>query len=129
MNESVQTRSATFSTAQILSVATGVLVCPIEEVYDILNWMTGDNLFTHQLPRAARWAAPILRLQMPWLNAVHADSVGPQNWQLWLAECVRLYRAKHVVTMLESSEWEHRNPIVEAAEMMGHADADGGKAC
>jgi hypothetical protein len=39
-------------------------------VYEILNWMTGDNLFTHQLPRAMDECKPSLDAQHPGLAAV-----------------------------------------------------------
>lgn len=42
-----------FHLGDILSVTTGCLLSPrrMEGVYDILNFMTADNLFTHQLGR------------------------------------------------------------------------------
>lgn len=51
-----------FHIGDILSITTERLVSPrlIEGVYDILNYMTGDNLMTHQLPRASRHCAPYL---------------------------------------------------------------------
>lgn len=50
----------TFHIGDILSVTTSRLVSPshIDGVYSILNWMTCDNLYTHQLPRAADECAP-----------------------------------------------------------------------
>jgi hypothetical protein len=38
-------------------------------VYEILNHVTGDNLFTHVLPRACRFAAPLILDQHPQLAA------------------------------------------------------------
>lgn len=56
-----------FHLGDILTVTTGKLVSPrhIAAVYDVLNWMTGDNLFTHQLPRAMDECQPHLRAQHP----------------------------------------------------------------
>lgn len=61
-----------FHIGDVLSVAPGKLVSPrhVEGVYDILNWMTGDNLMTHQLPRASREAEPLLRATFPDLTSV-----------------------------------------------------------
>lgn len=60
-----------FHISDILSITTGRLVSNrhIEGVYDILNFLTGDNLFTHQLPRASRECEPWLRTQFPQLFA------------------------------------------------------------
>lgn len=58
-----------FHISDILSVTTGRLVSSrhIEGLYDILNFLTGDELFTHQLPRVFRECAPWLRTQFPLL--------------------------------------------------------------
>jgi hypothetical protein len=58
-----------FHISDVLSVTTGRLVSTrhIEGVYEILNFLTGDNLFTHQLPRANRECEPWLRTQFPQL--------------------------------------------------------------
>ena len=58
-----------FHISDILSVTTGRLVSSrhMEGIYDILNFITGDNLFTHQLPRAMRECEPWLKTQFPYL--------------------------------------------------------------
>ena len=58
-----------FHLGDVLSITTGRLVSPrhIDGVYDILNFMTGDNLFTHQLPRAFDECKPYLVAQFPQL--------------------------------------------------------------
>jgi hypothetical protein len=75
-----------FHIGDILSITTGHLVSPrhIEGVYDILNFMTRDNLFTHQLPRASRECAPHLLRQHPMLDHVDASGVNADNWRAWL---------------------------------------------
>jgi hypothetical protein len=50
-----------FPTAEVLSAITGHLVCEIGGVYRVLNWMTGENLFTHQLPDWLRVESEIRR--------------------------------------------------------------------
>ncbi len=58
-----------FHISDVLTVTTGRLVSSrhMDGVYDILNYITGDNLFTHQLPRAARECEPWLAAQYPYL--------------------------------------------------------------
>lgn len=58
-----------FHISDVLSVTTGRLVSSrhMDGIYDILNFLTGDNLFTHQLPRAMRECEPWLRSQFPGL--------------------------------------------------------------
>lgn len=61
-----------FHVADVLTVTTGCMVSPrgIEAVYDILNFMTGDSLFTHQLVRACNVATPVLLARFPQLAKV-----------------------------------------------------------
>ena len=65
-----------FHLGDVLSITTGRLVSPrhIDGVYDILNFMTGDNLFTHQLPRASDECKPYLVAQFPQLAAAEMES-------------------------------------------------------
>lgn len=59
----------TFHISDLLSITTGRLVSSrhMDGVYEILNFLTGDNLFTHQLPRACEECSPWLRTQFPQL--------------------------------------------------------------
>jgi hypothetical protein len=113
-----------FHLGDVLSITTGKLVSPrhIEGVYDILNWMTGDNLFTHQLPRACRECQPHLLAQLPQLADVDASEVNAENHAAWLAEQVCKYGESFAVQPIPSGAHEHKDPITEAAEMMGGPD-------
>ena len=79
-----------FHLGDLLSITTGKLLSPshMEGIYSILNWMTGDELFTHQLPRAMDECAPYLREQFPSLEGVTADDVTLENCKQWLADAV-----------------------------------------
>lgn len=61
--------------ADVLSVTTGILLPspnrehPIDAMYDILGYMTGEDLFTHALPSAADAARPFLLQQFPALES------------------------------------------------------------
>jgi hypothetical protein len=59
-----------FHISDVLSITTGRLVSSrhMEGIYKILNHMTGDNLFTHQLPRASRECEPVLVAAYPQLS-------------------------------------------------------------
>jgi hypothetical protein len=61
-----------FILGDVLSITTGRLVSPrhIDGVYDILGYMTGENLFTHQLPRACDQCKPFVLAQHPHLANV-----------------------------------------------------------
>jgi hypothetical protein len=73
--------------SDVLTVTTGRLVSNrhIDSVYDILNFLTGDELFTHQLPRASRECEPWLKAQYPQLF----ESNPGEAW------CVQQLSARH----------------------------------
>lgn len=54
-----------FKLGAVLSVTTGYLLCEIGELYKILNFITKQDLYTHQLPRAAEYAKVHISIAYP----------------------------------------------------------------
>lgn len=114
--------SRTFHLGDILSVTTGLLVSPhhMDAVYDLLNFMTRDNLFTHQLPRACDECRPDLLRQHPDL----ADVPVPQEFtdvdhvEVWLAEQVKRFGEHRQVTPLAAGDHTYISALTELAMMM-----------
>jgi hypothetical protein len=106
-----------FNLGTVLSVTTGRLLCDIGSVYDILNHMTGDNLFTHQLPRASEVCEKPLLAQFPQLAAMQVpdDLRGEESCQAWLNSQIAIHGDEFDVETLES--WQHINPLTELAQM------------
>jgi hypothetical protein len=115
----VTTRS--FHVGDILTVTTGRLVSPrhVDGVYDICNFMTGDNLFTHQLPRAMDECAPSLREHFPDLAAVEVpeEFSGEEAVAEWLAGVVAEHGETRDVTPLAPEDHMHMNPFAELERM------------
>ena len=109
-----------FHIGDILSVTTGYLVSPrlIEGVYDILNWMTGESLFTHQLPRVGEEARPVLLAAHPQLAEadVFAANVTKDNWQNFIAKMVEKFGETLPVPKLNANQHERIDPLSELAE-------------
>ncbi len=86
-------KKQSFHIGDILTVVHGKLVSldHIDGFYRILNYMTRDNLLTHQLVRASRECRPHLLRQHPQLETVDASSVTGDNWREWLDKQVALY--------------------------------------
>jgi hypothetical protein len=110
--------SRTFHLGDILSITTGRLVSPrhMDGVCDILGWMTGESLFTHQIPRASRECEGPLLARHPDL----ADVAVPENFggeagvNAWLREQVERFGEAREVTPLRA---EGRAPIDPLTEM------------
>jgi hypothetical protein len=121
----------TFHLGDILTVTTGRLVSPrhVEGVYDILNWMTGDNLFTHQLPRAMDECRGPLLAQHPDLAGVTVPEEfgdgSPESARRavdsWLAEQVAVYGETREVEPLHEGDHTRIDPMTEFAIVAPHA--------
>jgi len=108
-----------FHLGDILSITTGRLVSPrhVDGVYDLLNFMTGDNLYTHQLPRASDECKPYLLMEMPWLGEIDASNVNSNNWQKWLKQQVEERGEYHEVRRIHQEDHEVIDPIDELRRM------------
>ncbi len=130
----------TFHISDVLSVTTGRLVSSrhMDGIYDILNFLTGDNLFTHALPRAIRECEPWLRTQFPQLfpdNPLmegliaglvnNLDQVSKEESSAVITEWVEKVRAAHqlpeYLPIYEMGSDMHTriHPIDELVAMVG----------
>lgn len=114
------TETRHFHIGDILSVTTGRLVSPrlMGGIYDILNYMTGDDLYTHQLPRAMRECKPALLAQHPHLAWAKLGEITPENHAARLAELAATYGETLPVTPLAGGAHERRDPVEELADML-----------
>lgn len=111
------TTTRIFHLGDILTITTGRLVSPrhVDGIYDILNFMTGDNLFTHQLPRAMDECQGPLLAQHPDLAAivVPEDLSGQEAVAEWLATQVAQYGHTREVAPLPAGDHTHIDPLTE----------------
>lgn len=110
-------QTKTFKIEEVLSAVKGVLLCDIGKVYEVLNFLTGDNLFTHQLPRAGRECMPHVFKQHPFIKTIDVSDINSENWKEKLAEIKRQH--PNELTLIAIGDYQHRDPIAEAVEMMG----------
>ena len=108
-----------FSTGEIITAATGKLCCPMDRVYAILNFLTGDNLFTHQLPRAFRACQAHVQEQCSWTKELDESRCTSETWEAFLSDAEKKYGTKHNLFPLPSGLWTAKDPIQEAEEMIG----------
>jgi len=121
----MSTRS--FHLGDILSITTGRLLSPrhMDGIYDILNWMTGDNLFTHQIPRACDECQGPLLAQHPDLAAIVVPEDfggGKDAVDCWLAEQVAAYGETREVAPLAAEDHTRIDPFTELRAMKPDAE-------
>jgi hypothetical protein len=109
-----------FATADVLSVATGRLMADMGGIYEVLNWMTGESLFTHQLPRVGREAVPVLVAAHPTLQQAidEAEQVTTENHKEWRTTWEDRYGPTMAVPKFNADSHEHIDPLAELAEKM-----------
>lgn len=117
MNPPQETRS--FSLAAVLTVTTGRLLCDIGQVYDVLGYMTGEPLMTHQLPRASRECEGPILAQHPDLAAIEVpewanDAATVERFLLSLRSS---YGESRVLQPLASDDHTSIDPIEELRMM------------
>ena len=107
-----------FHLGDVLSVTTGNLLSPegIGGVYKILNWMTGESMFTHQIPRIIGEARQVVLRQHPQLADVDASGVNGDNFRQWLGEQVARFGEVLPIEPMTADEHEYREPMSELAE-------------
>jgi hypothetical protein len=109
--------SKRFHLGDILTITDGRFVAPrgMEAVYEIMNYMTGESLFTHQLVRAAPICRAALLEQFPQL----ADLVEPDTElnvatvPAWLDKQAAKFGAWHDVEPLQPGAYRPRDAIAE----------------
>lgn len=112
-----------FPTPDVLSTVTGRLMGGIDGVYNVLNWMTGESMFTHQLPRVSREARPVLLAMHPTLQQAidEADQVTTENWREWRRTWESRYGEFIAVPKFGAADHERIDPMSELAEKV-HPD-------
>lgn len=115
-----------FHIGDILSITTGKMVSPsgMQGIYNILNYLTGEDLYTHQLPRAMRVCAPHLLEQHPQLTEVQTtdSEISESDFKLWLYEQMMMYGRMLPVEPLPKNVYQPMNPVEEAIWVRGSAE-------
>lgn len=107
-----------FDLGDVLTVTTGRLVSRhMDAIYDLLDFVTGDNLFAHQLPRAMEECRGPLLAQHPALTDVEVpdwpDSTTPEDIFGWVDSLRPTYGDALDVTPLDPADHTTIDPIIE----------------
>ena len=109
-----------FPLADVLSITTGRLLSRrhMDGMYDLLGYMTGQDLYTHQLTTAADAAEPALLAQHPFLADLRPPAgTDAPDLMAWLIDTERQHGEAIAVAPL--ADWEQRDPIEDACDSVG----------
>lgn len=112
-----------FPTEDVLSTITGRLIGKISGVYEVLGYMTGESLFTHQIPRVSREAQPVVVAAHPALQQAidEAEQVNQENWRQWRDTWIDRYGPEIAVPQFNEDAHQRIDPMSELAEKI-HPD-------
>jgi hypothetical protein len=114
-------KAKAFHIGDILTVTTGRMVSPtgMDGVYAILNFMTGDSLYTHQLPRAAEECTPHLLRQYPFLKNIPEPTHIKTDEQAreWIGFFAKQHGESLIVDPIPADDHAHRDPVEELREL------------
>lgn len=85
--------SKIFSTAAVVSLSSGMLLCNFSEVHEAAEHLMGHQIWTHQFASRALWDQMKARLleQHPALPVTEPEGVGRDNWQDYLAAACAMF--------------------------------------
>jgi len=71
----------TFKLEQLLTITTGLrLVADMKEMYVLISYMMGFDIFTHETPSAFEFIKPHILSQYPDLESVHIQRITESNY-------------------------------------------------
>lgn len=109
-----------FALGDILSVTGDKLVSPrlISGVYDIMNFITGESLFTHQLVTYRELCRTHILSQHPQLAEVDDSTVTKDNCWEWLERQCRKYGKQLPIAPLPKDHGMVADPISDLFDMV-----------
>lgn len=110
-----------FHLGDILTITHDRLLAPdgMEGIYDILEFLTGESLYTHQLPRVADECRPWLLEQFPELDDVEIPEFeNDAHAKLWRSRQIQQYGKTFLVAEMPDERHEQRDPLAELHEMI-----------
>ena len=113
--------SREFSTLAVLSVVSERLLCPFADVHEVLDYMSGMPLMTHQLVRvqdAVR--ALVVEQAAPFVGDLRVpDEEPPEGWRAFASAAVEQVGETIPLTPAPEGTVEVRDPIAELIEKLG----------
>lgn len=106
----------------LLSIVTGRLLAPdgMDGLYTAIEYLVGDEVVTHQLPRVCDEVTPHLLQQHPFLRDIQVPTFDGLKGQVvtWLARQCAQYGTWFDVSPVPAEVHKQVNPVTELASMM-----------
>ena len=109
--------SKSFSTAAVVSLSSGVLLCKFGEMHELAEYVMGHPIWTHEFASKPMWALMKSKLleQHPGLPVDAEESV--EDWQGYLAAACAKFG--ETLTITKGEEVRAADPVTTARAMLG----------
>ena len=109
-----------FDLATMISIISGKLFTSWENLNSALNFLTGESLYTHQIPRAANVASKHILKSYPELEDIGKDVIINSDYEreAFVGSLVKIFGNEFILEPIKEDEYEHKNPLIEAVEML-----------
>ena len=109
----------TFDLGTVLTVTSGRVFTSIDNFYDILNYLSNDKIYTHQIPRVITIAKSYVLERYPQLDGVGKDVVinNKQDVETFIGEQKSIYGDSFVLSPMTGEIYQHIDPIDELIGM------------
>lgn len=101
--------------ADVITAITGNLTIPVNRMYVLYNGLTGDHLFTHQIPRAFRACRGHVRSQVPLAMAqylgTNESAISAKTWEYFVEQVKAMWGDEFEVLPLLT--WTRIDPFLE----------------
>lgn len=110
-----------FNLGAILNITTNRLFTNLEDVYEVLNYLTGDSVYTHQIPRVMPIAKAYILSLYPELTGV-GDTVEINSFddaKAFISEQKKVFGNKLPLSPMGKTDgYSHVDPIEEAVDII-----------
>lgn len=111
-----------FKLGTVLSITTGFLLCEVEQLYKILDFLTGQSLYTHQLPRAADFGKPHILSLYPELEGIEVPEIRTEQEVDIYIQSMLEKGFKEEYELSPMTDFVQKGPLEELIEMRGSTD-------
>lgn len=108
-----------FDLGTVLTITSGRLFTDMDNVYDILNYLSNDEIYTHQIPRVMKAAQSHVLGRYPQLDGVGKEVVinNEQDVKTFIHEQKEIYGDSFGLSPMSEEMCQHIDPIEEAINM------------
>jgi hypothetical protein len=98
-----------FKLEEVLSAISGIVLCEVDNIYKVLDFVTGKDLIITAIPSAIEQCKPVIEDQHPFLKEIDLTGINSDNWKERLDAIKEKY--PNEIELIPANEWRSAQPI------------------